>query len=632
MANKRVSELAPIDASQLAYEDLLLLADVSAHESKKVELQELSNFLLLYGNLTGSLLGTASYAIHAATASYMPPQSASYAPTASWAINIATASYALAALSASYSLSGSYVLTASYALTSSVQFIYSSAYADYARSASHLIYTPGFSNGTASYAITTSYAFASDIQPTASYSYTSSWALNARTASHALWSDNSTTASYVASAPMLTYDGTFNGTASYALVAGTFANRRTDFGVFKAITQSVSSSQLDLVVVAPADGALKNTSVEAVGTAQLRITAGSDYNGTVELFALDRDTGFSMSLDSTPISSVDWAPGGLDGYLKIPFTLLGQEPMNGDYQFFVTASNVALDSRVVRFYLSSDSDALSVLTAGPMVFNTNPTNSLLYYTASSVNFSGSASQVVAAQPITHLLVPPDSNVNNLFYTWTLNGMTSFVCDNSPGISEVGGMPSTIVTMSAANCGLVALPSFISSSLSVLDCSGNGIIGELSFPPTMSYIKCSNNAYLTLPLYMPADIVTLTADYLNISYAPYFIPDTVQSMSFSNCPYLNLWPSPNMPTSLIYFSCQSSSLYQIPTNFPVVTLYVDVSACQMTPITIGFIGTNLVSNGALNGYLSIFGNADSSSAPGIFANVATLKTRGWTVVS
>src|ERR1035438_1254627 len=120
MANKRVSELAPITAAELDFADLLLLSDVNAHESKKLALSDLSSFLLFGGNLSGSLFGTASYAIMAATASYTAMVSASYANISSLAYNANTASYVLSALSSSYSPSSSCCVTASYALTSSV--------------------------------------------------------------------------------------------------------------------------------------------------------------------------------------------------------------------------------------------------------------------------------------------------------------------------------------------------------------------------------------------------------------------------------------------------------------------------------------------------------------------------------
>ena len=43
MANKRVSELVSIAATELDVADLLLLSDVSEHESKKLQVKEIND-------------------------------------------------------------------------------------------------------------------------------------------------------------------------------------------------------------------------------------------------------------------------------------------------------------------------------------------------------------------------------------------------------------------------------------------------------------------------------------------------------------------------------------------------------------------------------------------------------------
>lgn len=169
MSNKRVSELSLINATDVAPYDLFFIADVSAIESKRIYASQLATYVS--GFVSASLsASTATNATTAKTASYLIGSglvygtpalgTASYALTSSWnissshAIRADTASYALAALSASYSKTSSYAQTASFAFTSSYVVIteYSSAYADYARTASHLLYN-GIPNGTASYAM-----------------------------------------------------------------------------------------------------------------------------------------------------------------------------------------------------------------------------------------------------------------------------------------------------------------------------------------------------------------------------------------------------------------------------------------------------------------------------------------------
>jgi hypothetical protein len=133
----------------------------------------------VYAAVTGSLLGTASYAEQAL--------SASYAVSSSYAVS---ASYAFQATSASYALSASYSVTASYAeqATSS----------SYALSASYAVSASYASASTsASYALSASYAVSASHAPTsvsASYALSSSYALSA---SYAVSASNSLTASYL---------------------------------------------------------------------------------------------------------------------------------------------------------------------------------------------------------------------------------------------------------------------------------------------------------------------------------------------------------------------------------------------------------------------------------------------------
>ena len=204
MANKRISELASITSTGLATDDLFLLADVSAVESKKLPVLQLTNYL--QANITSSL--TSSYALTSKSASYLNYNgynngTASFTITSSYNISSShanltdTSSHALYSISASYAKTASYVVSASYAVTSSVYVMTSVTYAN---SASYLIYTGG-PNGTASYAVNANSSLTSN---TASY-------LSGGTASYALYTPLAKTASH------LQYTGTANGTASYAL-------------------------------------------------------------------------------------------------------------------------------------------------------------------------------------------------------------------------------------------------------------------------------------------------------------------------------------------------------------------------------------------------------------------------------
>ena len=156
MANARISELAPIVANQLTSQDLLLVSDVTAYESKKLTFGDLSTYILSGGAVSGSFYGTASWAKNSVSTSYAPYQpSSSYALTASYVTNGVTpgGSYNITTSFSSGSLTSSYSTTASYVNSSS--FSNTTLTANLANSTSYLIYNAGANNGTASYSVNT---------------------------------------------------------------------------------------------------------------------------------------------------------------------------------------------------------------------------------------------------------------------------------------------------------------------------------------------------------------------------------------------------------------------------------------------------------------------------------------------
>ena len=638
MANKRVSELAPITAPQLDFADLLLLSDISAHESKKLQLGDLSNFLLLDGRLTGSLLGTASYAMNCATASYASFISASYAKTSSWAYNVNTASYALAALSASYSYSSSYCITASYALTSSVELVYSSAFADYARTASYLLLTPGLPNGTASYALTASYVLSTQVST--SYAATASQAWLANSASRAITSANTDTASLALTTSFLAFNGIPNGTASYALAAANVANAMVDYGIFMSSTQSISSSQVDQMNVYPTFGGLKTTTIEAYGTIVVPFTSSvSATDGDISLVVVNRQYGNSQSLDSSPVYAWIGGSTAMSGTLRYPFTLRGDAELNGQYEVYVTASDgVYLEgTRRMRFKVTSESDQLSVVTAVPMKFYTYAENAILLYSSSlhpGVAYQGSASQVTFSGSIdvTELLVPPNT-VNIMNYTWTLMGLHKLTVDNNAGLTYLGGLPTGCISASAANCSLTELPPTLpSSSIAYLNVPNNTIVANLLLPQSMSYLDVSNNFYVSLPINMPESMSVLKADGTGITYTPFFVPNSLISMSFARCTLLTSWLAPTFPSSLKYFDGNNSPLINMPYTAPVGLLYVNIATCSLSSTIVGGIANSLDTNGLTNGYFAFQNNPASESAFNITTYVNNLRGKGWTVIA
>jgi hypothetical protein len=519
-----------------------------------------------------------------------------------------------------------------------VELVYSSAFADYSQTASYLLLSPGGTNGTASYALTSSF-FLGYSQASASYSSTSSWALNAISVSTATNATLANTASLCLTSSYLAFNGIPNGTASYALSSGNSPNTIIDYGIFKAITQSVSSSQIDYVAITPTFGGTATTTVEAYGTVDILFTSSvSPTNGYLELFIVNRQYGYSQSLDASPVCLSIGGDSTISGTLKYPFTLRGDAELYGLYEVYVTASNgVYIEgSRTMRFKFTSESDQFDVSSAEPMEFYTYPSNAILLYSSSlhpGIAYQGSASQVTFSGSIdvTELFVPP-ATVNIMNYTWTLMGLQKLTVDNNSGLAYLGGIPTGCISASAANCGLTELPLIASSSIGYLNVPNNNIVANLSLPQSMSYLNVANNFYVSLPLNLPAGMTALIADGTGITYTPLTTPDTLISMSFSNCPLLTTWMSPTFPAFLEYLYVDNSPLSNIPSAIPSWLLCVNMSNSLLNPTIIGSVAAGLVTNGMTNGYFSFLGTPDSSSAFNIIPNITTLRSRGWTIVS
>ena len=661
MANKRVSELAQITVPEIDFADLLLISDVTAHESKKLTLGDLTTFLLNDGFLTGSIHGTASYAFSSSNAAYanmasIGIQSLPFLPTgpgpfqammhvdgdgafyqSGVALDQTNNVYGNLQGTASQAVNSKFAVTASY-IASSVLNVFSASFAGNAQSASYLVYDPSVSNGTASFAIMA--LSMSSPQVSGSYSVTSSYTPYADLAAQAVNSYNADTASVVQTASYLAFNGIPNGTASYALFAAAVPNIRQDYGTFVATTQSIYVAQLDMVSVTPTFGGQQVTSFDVRGTLDIPFSSSNSANGKIEMFVLDRATGYSQSIDYSPVF-INLGPSStvVSGTMRFPFTLRGEAPLYGLYKVYVTASynEVYFDTgRPMKYKITSTSDQLSVQSAEPIIFSSYPNNAIMLYSSSlhpGVAYQGSASQVIysGSQYVTNLTIPP-SSVNVLYYTWTLNGLVTMSVDNNSGLTDLGGIPTSCISMSAANCSLTSLPDMSVGSLRYLNVPNNTIVADLSLPPSMSYLNVANSFYVNLPQTMPYGMTVLVADGTGILYTPYNIPDTLQTMSFANCSNLTSWLAPSLPLSLKYWNSNNTPLSNFPSAMPAGVVYLNVTNNSLPPVTIGNIAQGLVTNGLNNGYLAFYNNPASESAFNITTNVNTLISRGWTVIS
>jgi hypothetical protein len=636
MANKRVSELIQITAAELTPQDLVLVSDLlPSPESKKLTLADLSTYLLSGGNLSGSFFGTASWAQTASYSLNTPIQvSASYALTAGDALTAISSAFASNAGNSDTSTSASYASIAGIALTASfgvANFASNSIYTD---TASYLLYVPGTINGTASYAlvslsaITASYALTSagggsGITPGGSYDISASYAsasLSSLTADTSVLSD---TASYLNS-PL------FDGTASYALNS-LLSGNNMDYGVFNAITQSTTLAQLDRMTISPLTATASITKIEAWGTIIIPVTSSVPTSGEVSLGVLNIISGITASLDSTPIYAFYSSGPSISGSIKIPFSFVGSMPLTGSYTVFVTSSaNVSIEpTRITRFNITSYSDGVAVSSGtSPVLMTTNPSDIITFTSSLGGPATNIASNIATASLVSVMDI---SAVGDIFHIWTLPDLEELICQGT-SLTDIGGMPTSIVTMSINNNALTYLHPLNHTALSILDCSSNNLTALPPLPSTMSYLDFSNNQINTFPSSFPSGLTKLFGENNTIPNITSIFPNSLLSMSFESNATLSTFLS-TLPTSLTYLDmtgCSAlDSLPVIPSN--VIMLYV--ANCNMTPTAQNNITTQLVTNGQSNGVLTLDGNQPLSAgalSSSIASSIVTLESNGWTV--
>jgi len=225
---------------------------------------------LIADNITGSLLGTASYAL---TASYLDGlvTSASYAATASYVVNALTASYIVTAQTASYVLnavSASYVQTAQTA--SYVLLAQTASYVTLAQTASYVLQ-----------AVSASYATRA---LSSSYAGTASVLLGSVTsASYAATSSIATTASFSLNTFTNLKTSRFEMGVSSTTTITTGAKGRKTIGYngtivgWRLVTDQSTTMTLD---VWKANNAIPTVTDSITGTAPISITAAQLGNST----------------------------------------------------------------------------------------------------------------------------------------------------------------------------------------------------------------------------------------------------------------------------------------------------------------------------------------------------------------
>ncbi len=673
IGNKRCSQLIQLTSTEIQPDDLFYIVDTSARESKKIPAEQLA----IYLSASGSLY--ALHAINADTASYILGSgvygSVASSLTSSFTVNASSASLAERAISSSWSTTCSFALnvggigetqtasflkyqgvyngTASYALTSSVVVN--------SRTASFLQYTIGVNNGTSSYSIRTQNVDHAVRSDTASYFDTSIGLV-----SHAGTADVATEAThsiYSDSASYLVYSSN-NGTASYAIKAGSFPGSMLDYGVFLALTQSNGISSLDNVYIDSPGDTEEATTIESVGTVIVPYTSSITVNESVSLIAKSRDSGVETVLDSTPIfyqlspTVGDWSTLS-SGSIKMPITLLGQSDMLGEYQIFMTASSGIISfepTRVSRFNISSRATDVTVSSDSQLQFLIYPTSSLITF-SSSIDPNGPFMDYLpglyttGSSNITVINVS-GSLISSIKYIWTLTNLQELVINDNFPLTRLPGLPNSVSTMSCYSCSISTITDMNNiPSMSYFLCNDNDLMELPKLPISLSLLDCQRNLLTSLPEVFPAGLTQLycgdnditnlpmgmSASSLNVLMAEsnslttipagFVFPPLLYTMSFANNLYLTD-VIPHWPVSMSYLDLSQCDIYDIP-DMPESASYISMYSSSLSVTAIEDMATELVSNGLSNGYLDIRGTGIPST--NALIQLGTLIVRSWTVL-
>ena len=648
IGNKKVSQLLNLTPAEVQSNDLFLIIDSSTKESKNIDASQLASWL----NASGSI-----YAIHsisADTASYIlgvnvvgPVALATLAATAissSWAdrsgyadtsnssSNTITASFALNA--SGLSITSSYLQysgfpngTSSYALSAgSAENVYTAAY---------LLYFGG-DNGTASYSIVALSTSFCDTANTASYFNNVSGTVGS--ASYAISASTAATCPLAETASYLQFSGTDNGTASYAIMArGIAAGTLLNYGMSEPHAQSVSSSIIEDLIIMPSDGDPKASLIQAFGTVILNFTSSVRNEYSLSLSRLNRLSGEYVIMDreiialnTTPIMNM-WGSEAT-GSLKIPFTLIAQDNLIGEYLVEVSSSspNLQLDTRLVRFTLSSTSDYADLVEAPPMIFDIQPSSSVL------ITFSSSLVPGAIYDYLPGLLNTGSENItyidissqgaNSVQYIWKCNSLRYFNCEDNPIAELKYHFPPSLEALICDNCIINRIVDLDNTTASYIDISYNGITNLPLLSPSTSYLNISFNPIPSLPVVLPTTLTFLNAAGTFINGTTPFLPDGLSSASFANT---NISAVNNLPLSMSALNISTTLVTTTSMDIPSSMSYLDVSYAVFGNTALENVTTNLVSNGQLSGTFRMLGYGPPSTAT-LINNILALSLNSWTL--
>jgi hypothetical protein len=675
--NKRISQLVELTAGQIDLSDWMVVVDINSKESKKVKLSEFTNwfnssasFFSVHAassdtsswsyNIVGGLVPSSSVAsfsnqsvnsLYSQTSSFLmggisSSVSSSWASSSTLAVNSITTSF-LYYDGVSFNGSSSYAMTAqnvlaesgswssasfssSYAINSDTSSItISSSHAINSNTSSFLYYDGFTFNGTSSYAISTS-IITNNVEH-AINADTASYVELANTASLSYQSNIANTSSV---AYYLRYSGGPNGTASYAIKAGTTVGRMNNYGMYSSISQSISDSTLDVVQVVDSSGNQSLTFIDVWGDATLYFTSSVINYPSISLYIFDRQTGNSAIVDSSSIAFNTKVGGtGESGSLCMSFRLASQQKLNGYYLIGIksTSPSLLLGNRNINYSISSYSDNLSVYAAESpydLYIKPNSATATFYITGGSGPYTSD---------ISHLLLTGSSNISSLdisnqsittcSYTYHLTTMSYFNCSNNSFLTSLGyKMPDTLLTLSCESCSINYIYDLSNTQLKRFVCSNNFLNSLPNMPSSMSYLDCSSNPILGLPSIFPPSMSVFKCDGTQINTI-YTLPNNVVTASFSgsSITYVGF----TMPPSLKYINLEGNPI----TSLPIIGIscsYVNVASCSLTTSSLVTMTDDLISNNQYNGTLDIRGYGNLTNIT-LVSNISTLQSNGWTVL-
>lgn len=592
--NKRVTQLVELTANQVDPGDWFLIIDNTARESKKIQASELSAWL----NASGSL-----YAIHADnadTASYIlaanvdclsgPVLSASYALSASWAPAAGLTPGGTYPITSSWSISASWAPGGNAQLVSGSTYNITASWATRASAAnisntSSYLWYQGGNNGTASYALTASNA--QHVVNADTASYFNNVSSSVASASYAVHAD---TASYVeggtiTSASFLVYSPT-NGTASYAITAGSIRNVMNNYGLYTASRETPSSSVIDNVNINPTNGGTPPTMIQAFGNVSLIVSASLPYpTPTVYLYAVNRETGNSAVLDSSKINlkiaeTINTWGNPLSASIDIPFNLMSQKRLNGQFIVGVYSSDPILTidylNRPVQYSISSFSDVISVSDDFPARFTVIPDVTMSFSTSlvtGIVNDTLAGLWATGSQYVVRMDVS-NRAINSVLFNWDLSNLQTFTCANDATLTALSySFADSLQYLNCSNCSIAYIADLHETTASYLNFNGNLLTYLPRLSPSTSFLDFSNNPVNTLDPFFPLSLTELGAHDTSLFGLFPVMPDGIKTASLYNNA-INTLQQP-LPLSMSYLDIHATS---IPTmsQAPVSLSYLDVS--------------------------------------------------------